>query len=274
MWAKSEALIFAIIFVRAKSEAIVRSSIFARGAENMAAVPAEAAALPVGETAAAVGVAEAASLPETSAPPVERKRGESGMPRHVQPIETKIDGTKFYARLRWLPQGATKPRYDAIPGLQATPEAAAKELALATERYESSGAEAVWPNGLPGSKLRLKRGGRDVAFWQAQQAAQEQQAVERAATKAARDAAQAQRSKRPRKNSGVGDQCASTVLPADRSQVRDPTMRFFLQPTTGLNDKLAQPRAPAPTPVPMPGFARAAADLGVDITAEMGIPSA
>ena len=131
----------------------------------------EAAALPVGETAAAVGVAEAAALPEMAATPVKKKRGESDMPRHVQPIETRIDGTKFYARLRWLQQGATKPRYDAIPGLQTTPEAAAKELALATERYESSGAEAVWPNGLPGSKQRLKRGGRDVAFWQAQHAA-------------------------------------------------------------------------------------------------------
>ena len=236
--------------------------------------------MPVGETAAAVGVAEAAPMPETSAPPVKRKRGESGMPRHVQPIETKTEGTKYYARLRWVEPGAPKSRYDTIPGLHDTREAAAEELALATERLNSSGAEAVWPNGLPGAKKRLKRGERDASFWEAQQAAWEaqqaaweQQAVEKAATKAARDAAQAQRPKKLCKNSSVGSQCASTVLPAKRSQVSNATMRGFLQPATGSTNELGQSRAAAPTPIPMPGLARAAAHLGVDIN-ELGIPSA
>ena len=108
-----------------------------------------------------MGVAEAAALPETPAPPVKRKRGESGMPTHVQPIKTVNDGTKFFARLSFgchkVPQRKSTAQCT-IPGLYDSPAAAVEALVAATERYESSGADAVWPKGLPGAAQGRARG--------------------------------------------------------------------------------------------------------------------
>ena len=185
------------------------------------------------------------------------------------------DGTKFFARLSWLPQGAPKKKYSTIPGLYESPAAAVpvEALVAATERYKSSGADAVWPKGLPGAaglraRGEMRRTGRHTVLpWSRRlQKGQRRRLHVRAA--------EAQRSKKGKKRDANG-QCASTVLPAERSQVINATMREFLQPAMGPHDVLGQPQVPtAPTPIPMPEFARAAAALGVDITAEMGIPSA
>ena len=121
--------------------------------------------------AAATATADAA---EAEAPPVaveaepcikKAQRGAKGMPPHV--IESKLASgvTKYQARLRWLPLGANmKKRYDPIPGENgttyfATPEDAAAAQAAAQQLLDSAaGAQAVWPDGLPGEKARAVRG--------------------------------------------------------------------------------------------------------------------
>ena len=177
---------------------------------------------------------------------------------NVQPIETKTEGTKYYARLSWLPPAAAKKKYDSIPGLYASPSAAAQALRVAQAALESVGPEAVWPQGLPGSKQRMKR---DAAYWDAEAAARAAKAEEKAAAKtareaaktaakAAREAAEAARPKKPRKEKP----CQSTAMPCVASQVHNSTMRAFLQPLAHVNAELVQPLSPAAPlpPIPVP----------------------
>ena len=67
------------------------------------------------------------------------------MPPHVRPIVTKLEGTKYGARLRWLPHGVTnkaESRYDFIPGGPwSTPDEAAAAQALAQAALEVHSAE-------------------------------------------------------------------------------------------------------------------------------------
>ena len=153
---------------------------------------AQAAALPAApDDAPAEAPAEQPAAP--AAPKEKAKRSGSGLPPHVQLAANK---KSYYARLRWLPLGAAAKRYDTIPGLFSTPEAAAAAHAAAQERLHAVGPEAVWPDGLPTEKKREKR---DAAFWQAEKAARDEKAAEKAALKAAREAAEAARPKKQRK---------------------------------------------------------------------------
>ena len=116
-------------------------------------------------TATGTAEAEAPAVPAEAEPCVKEKapRGAKGLPPHV--IESKLasGAIQYQARLRWLPQGADKKRYDPIPGVRgtkyfATPEDAASAQAAAQQLLETAGALAVWPDGLPGEKLRAARG--------------------------------------------------------------------------------------------------------------------
>jgi hypothetical protein len=164
------------------------------------------------------------------------KRGGSGLPRHVQLAANK---KAYYARLRWLPLGETAKRYDTIPDLFSTPEAAAAAQAAAQELLQTHGPRAVWPDGLPTEKKRDKR---DAAYWAAVQAAREEKAAEKAALKAAREEAEAARSKRPRKEKP----CTTVPLPADRNEITVPCMRDFLVDPLAAGTENAVPQRAQP----------------------------
>ena len=178
------------------------------------------------------------------------KRGERGLPPHVQPMHTKTEGTKYVARLRWLPAGATKKRYDYIPGTFVSPAAAAAAQVLAQDWLTASGPEAVWADGLPGSKgPRVKR---DADFWKAQLVAREEKAAEKAAAQAAREAAEAAVPKKPRQN-----KCPTSVPmppPEARNTVTNECMRAFLAdpPAAGAENAAPQPPPVPHTHMPMP----------------------
>ena len=116
-------------------------------------------------TATGTAEAEAPAVPAEAEPCVKEKalRGAKGLPPHV--IESKLAGgaVQYQARLRWLPQGADKKRYDPIPGVRgtkyfATPEDAASAQAAAQQLLDTAGARAVWPDRLPGENQRAVRG--------------------------------------------------------------------------------------------------------------------
>ena len=168
-------------------------------------------------------------------------------------MHTKTEGTKYVARLRWLPAGATSKRYDFIPGTFVSPAAAADAQAQAQEWLGNSGPEAVWPDGLPGSNgPRLKR---DEAYWEAERAACEQKAADKAAAKAAmkaaREAAEAARPKKPRREKA---QRTTVPLPADRDEITVECTRDFLvdPPAAGTGNAAPRPEQVQYTPVPVP----------------------
>eukprot|EP00966_Prymnesium_polylepis_P175490 4061161-Prymnesium_polylepis.1 len=217
--------------------------------EPVAAEPTEAA--PVGSPA---GQPAAPAAPKAKA-----KRGEGGMPRHVRPIVTKLEGTKYGARLRWLPHGATtkaESRYDFIPGGPwPMPEEAAAAQALAQAALVSGGPEAVWADGLPGANRPRQKRGAD--YWEAQKAAHEAKAAEKAAEKAAREAAEAARPKKPRRNKAPQSQ-TTVPLPANRDEITVPCTRDFLvdPPAAGAENTVpawAQPPPPIPVPAGLEG---------------------
>jgi hypothetical protein len=210
----------------------------------MAAAPAEAA------QAEASGGQPAAP----AAPKAKVKRGESGLPPHVRPMQTAM-GTKFFARLAWLPAGATSKkdggRYDVIPGGPwLTPEGAAAAQAAAQALLTSSGAEAVWPKGLPGATGPRRT--RDAAYWEAELAAREEKAAEKAAKKAAREAAEALRPKKPRHDKAAKQ--TTVPLPADREEVTNKCVRDVLvdAPAAGTKNAATEAAPVQCSPVPVP----------------------
>ena len=126
--------------------------------------------------AAATDTADAAEAEALAAPAeaepcgakVKVQRGANGLPQHVSESKLAGEKIKYQARLRWLPQGAEKKRYDPIPGERGTTyfdraEDAAVALAAAQQLLDTTGARAVWPlrlpgETLPGTKQRAARG--------------------------------------------------------------------------------------------------------------------
>lgn len=207
---------------------------------------AQAAVLPAAPSEApAEAPAEQPAAPAASK--AKAKRGGSGLPPHVQLAANK---KAYYARLRWLPLGATVKRYDTIPGLFSTPEAAAAAQAAAQELLQTHGPEAVWRDGLPTEKKREKR---DAAYWVAEKAARDEKATEKAAAKAAREAAEAARPKKPRCQK---EQLQSVPLPSDRNKVTVECVRDFLVDPLAAGTENAAPQAApvqcSPIPVPVP----------------------
>ena len=104
--------------------------------------------------------AEAPAVAAEAEPCLKEKmqRGAKGLPQHVTDSKQASGVVKYQARLRWLPQGAEKKRYDPIPGEHgtkyfATPEDAAAALATAQQLLDTVGAQAVWPDRLPSDPL-------------------------------------------------------------------------------------------------------------------------
>jgi hypothetical protein len=211
--------------------------------ESVAVAPAEAAPPPT-ETPAGQPAAPAAATTKA-------KRG-GIYPSHVRPMQTAM-GTKYFARLAWLPAGATSKkdggRYDVIPGgpwLKAEEAAAAQ--AAAQVRLDAGGPEAVWPNGLPGANgLRQKR---DAAYWAADTAAREAKAEEKAAQKAAREAAEALRPKKVRRSKE--GQRTTVPLPANRDTITVECTRDFLVDPTPAGGENAVPAWAQLPPMPSP----------------------
>ena len=152
---RSKCIIFVIRSVR-------RGIIFAlpRGHQS-SALMAEAVHGAAATATADAAEAEALAAPAEAEPcgaKVKVQRGAKGLPQHVSESMLAGEKIKYQARLRWLPQGAEKKRYDPIPGERGTTyfdraEDAAVALAAAQQLLDTTGARAVWPLRLPGETL-------------------------------------------------------------------------------------------------------------------------